>query len=98
MIGNFFQDRRQPGDGEVVDIIGRILGEEHTGQQNSGRKKMQPQTEEQRGKRAFQNKPFFVVRMDDLVETASAASFLDTLDDCESPQHTSICQSYPGSG
>ena len=38
--------------GEAHDDIGRILGQQHTGQQNSDGKKMQLQTEEQRGKRA----------------------------------------------
>ena len=38
--------------GEVNDLIGRVLGQQHTGQQTSEKKMMKPQTEEQRGKRA----------------------------------------------
>ena len=38
--------------GEVHDLVGRILGQQHTGQQTREKKTVQPQTEEQRGKRA----------------------------------------------
>ena len=34
------------------DLIGRILGQQYTGQQIVEKKRMKPQTEEQRGKRA----------------------------------------------
>ena len=38
--------------GEVHDLVGRILGQQHTGQQTREKKTVQRQTEEQRGKRA----------------------------------------------
>ena len=38
--------------GGVHDLIGRILGQQHTGQQNREKNQKRPQTEEQRGKRA----------------------------------------------
>ena len=45
--------RPQPWEaGEVHDLVGRILGQQHTRQQRREEKTMQPQTQEQRGKRA----------------------------------------------
>ena len=38
--------------GEVHDLFGRILGQQHAGQQNREKTTTRPQTEEQRGKRA----------------------------------------------
>ena len=38
--------------GEVHDLFGRVLGPQHSGQQSRAKMIMQPQTEEQRGKRA----------------------------------------------
>ena len=37
---------------DVHDLMGRIQGQQHTGQQSRAKKTIQPQTEEQRGKRA----------------------------------------------
>ena len=37
---------------KVHDLVGRILGQQHTGQQSREKKPCRPQTEEQRGNRA----------------------------------------------
>ena len=37
---------------EVHDLFGRLLGRQHTGQQNMEKKITRPQTDEQRGERA----------------------------------------------